>query len=269
MFHQLARLALMLILVPGCASGGRGVAGDGAANDAKAVVTVGAERQPIVATFSIVAFDPVTQELGVAVQSKFIAVGAVVPWAKAGVGAIATQSHANTTFGPRGLELMEKGVTPDEVLKQLTAADSGAALRQVGVVSAKGEAATFTGDKCNAWAGGKTGKHYAVQGNILAGQKVVDEMARAFEETRGELGARLIAALAAGQAAGGDTRGQQSAALLIVRDGWGYSGFNDRYRDIRVDDHEKPIEELARVYELHCRIFRKRQVEPTGEKKAP
>ena len=267
MMHKLALMALML--VSGCASAWRGVAGDDAAIDAGVVATVGAERQPIVATFSIVAFDPVTKELGVAVQSKFIAVGAVVPWAKAGVGAIATQSHANTTFGPRGLELMEKGVSPDDVLKQLTASDGGAALRQVGVVNAKGEAATFTGDKCNAWAGGKTGKHYAVQGNILAGQKVVDEMARAFEETQGELGARLIAALAAGQAAGGDTRGQQSAALLIVREGWGYSGFNDRYRDIRVDDHEKPIEELARVYELHCRIFRKRQVEPTGEKKAP
>jgi uncharacterized Ntn-hydrolase superfamily protein len=215
----------------------------------------------VVATFSIVAYDPETQQLGIAVQSKFIAVGAVVPWAKAKVGAVATQSWANTKFGPKGLELLEKGISPDKVLEQMLATDLGRENRQVGIINAKGEAATFTGNKCMAWAGGKTGKHYAVQGNILAGKEVVDEMAKAYEESAtdgSDFGERLIAALAAGQKAGGDKRGRQSAALYIVRDGWGYSGFNDRYRDLRVDDHPKPIEELARVYQLHKKVFKPR-----------
>ncbi len=211
---------------------------------------------PPVATFSIVAYDPQTQELGVAVQSKFIAVGAVVPFAKAGVGAVATQAHANTTYGPKALEMLARGIAPAEIITKLTEADDDRDIRQLAVINAKGEPANFTGGKCNAWAGGKTGKHFAVQGNILAGEKVIDAMAKAFEETEGELGYRLIAALAAGQEAGGDTRGMQSAALLIVRDGWGYAGLNDRYRDLRVDDHEKPIDELLRIYNLHRRIFR-------------
>jgi len=210
---------------------------------------------PPVATFSIVAFDPDTQELGIAVQSKFIAVGAVVPFAKAGIGAVATQAYANTTYGPQALAMMEKIVAPADIIKALTEADDRRDIRQLGIINAKGEPATYTGAECNAWAGGKTGKHFAVQGNILASEKVVNEMARAFEEAKGDLGDRLIAALAAGQAAGGDTRGMQSAALLVVRKGWGYAGFNDRYRDLRVDDHEKPIEELARIYDLHRRIF--------------
>ncbi|MGH7342948.1 MAG: DUF1028 domain-containing protein, partial [Candidatus Rokuibacteriota bacterium] len=203
---------------------------------------------PVVATYSIVAYDPETKELGIAVQSKFIAVGAVVPWAKAGVGVVATQSYANTTFGPKGLELLEKGEKPDDVLAKLLEADPGREHRQVGVVDAKGRSATFTGKKCNAWAGGITGENYCVQGNILAGEAVVQGMDKAYKQVTGDLGDRLIAALQGGQDAGGDIRGMQSAALLIVRQGWGYGGFNDRYRDVRVDDHPKPIEELKRVY---------------------
>lgn len=213
------------------------------------------EPLPAVSTFSIAAYDPETKELGVAVQSKFIAVGSVVPWAKAGVGAVATQAFANTTFGPRGLELLEKGVSPDEVLVQLLEADRGRERRQVGLVNAKGQSATFTGSLCNAWAGGLAGENYCVQGNILAGEEVVKAMEKGFKEAAGDLGDRLIAALQAGQEAGGDTRGKQSAALLVVREGWGYAGFNDRYRDLRVDDHADPIVELKRVYEMHRRIF--------------
>jgi uncharacterized Ntn-hydrolase superfamily protein len=213
------------------------------------------EGLPVVSTFSIVAYDPVTQELGVAVQSKFIAVGSVVPWAKAGVGAIATQSYANTSFGPRGLELLTQGGSPEEVLQKLLDSDKGCEVRQVGIVSAKGKAASFTGAKCNAWAGGMAEENFCCQGNILAGEGVVKGMAKAFKEATGDLGDRLIAALQGGQDAGGDSRGMQSAALLIVREGWGYGGFNDRYRDLRVDDHAEPIKELKRVYDLHRNIF--------------
>jgi len=211
----------------------------------------------VVATFSIVAYDPETEELGVAVQSKFIAVGSVVPWAKAGVGAVATQSYANTTYGPKALELLAKGETPEAVMAKITGDDKRAASRQVGIVNAKGESATFTGEACNAWAGGIKGGNFCAQGNILAGEDVVKTMAKSFQESKGDLGDRLIAALQAGQDAGGDTRGMQSAALLIVREGWGYAGFNDRYRDLRVDDHVEPIKELKRVYGLHRQIFPK------------
>jgi uncharacterized Ntn-hydrolase superfamily protein len=211
----------------------------------------------VVATFSIVAYDPDTKELGVAVQSKFIAVGSVVPWAKAGVGAVATQSYANTTYGPKALDLMSQGVEPEKVMSLLTDIDRKAADRQVGLVDAKGRSATFTGERCNAWAGGIKGENFACQGNILAGEDVVKNMAKSFQESKGDLGERLIAALQAGQDAGGDKRGMQSAALLIVRDGWGYGGFNDRYRDLRVDDHAEPIKELKRVYDLHREIFPK------------
>lgn len=212
---------------------------------------------PVVATFSIVAYDPETKELGIAVQSKFIAVGSVVPWAKAGVGAIATQSYANTTYGPKGLEMLEKGDAPDAILKKLTEDDRERESRQVGIVDAKGKSATFTGAKCNAWAGGLAEENFCCQGNILAGEAVVKRMAEAFRtmKGKGDLGDRLIAALQAGQDAGGDVRGMQSAALLIVREGWGYAGFNDRYRDVRVDDHAEPIKELKRVYGLHRQIF--------------
>jgi len=203
-----------------------------------------------VATFSIVAHDPDTGELGIAVQSRFFAVGAVVPWAKAGVGAIATQSFANTTFGPRGLELLAEGHTAQETLTLLLDEDPGAQQRQVGIVDAQGQATSFTGTECQAWAGHVVGPGYAAQGNILVGEETVQEMARAFRETQGMLAERLMAALEAGQAAGGDSRGQQSAALLVVKEGGGYAGFNDRYCDLRVDDHVTPIAELRRIFDL-------------------
>jgi uncharacterized Ntn-hydrolase superfamily protein len=202
-------------------------------------------------TFSIVARDPQVGELGIAVQSKFLAVGAVVPWAKAGVGAIATQSWANTSYGPRGLELLASGLSACETIARLTGEDDGRASRQVGIVGVSGEPATYTGDACYPWAGGLVGEHYACQGNILVGEETVQAMARTFEQTSGQLCDRLLAALAAGQAAGGDSRGQQSAALLVVREGAGYSGFNDRFIDLRVDDAPQPIDELQRILQLH------------------
>ena len=202
-------------------------------------------------TFSIVARDPEAGELGVAVQSKFLAVGAVVPWAQAGVGAIATQAWANTTYGPGGLDLLASGLSAKETIARLTGADDGSASRQVGVVAMHGEPATFTGDECFPWAGGHVGEHYSCQGNILVGEETVLSMARTFEQTTGHLCDRLMAALAAGQAAGGDSRGQQSAALLVVRERGGYGGFNDRFIDLRVDDHPQPIEELQRILQLH------------------
>ncbi|KAF0994986.1 DUF1028 domain-containing protein [Geobacillus sp. TFV-3] len=211
----------------------------------------------LVATFSIVAFDSTTGELGIAVQSKFLGVGAVVPWAKAGVGAVATQSYANTSYGPRGLEWMAKGKSAQETLELLVADDSERDLRQVGIVDAKGRVATFTGKKCYPWAGGITGTNYAAQGNILAGEETVLAMGRMFEQTKGPLAERLLKALQAGQAAGGDRRGQQSAALLVVKEGGGYGGYNDRYIDLRVDDHPRPIEELIRLYQLRQLYFEK------------
>jgi uncharacterized Ntn-hydrolase superfamily protein len=200
-----------------------------------------------VATFSIVARDPDKGELGVAVASKFLAVGAVVPWAKADVGAVATQSFANTSYGPKGLDLLAAGKAPEEVLKTLTEADDGREERQVGIVDAKGKSATFTGKKCNAWAGGKSGENYAVQGNLLAGEEVVVEMEKAFLVAKGPLAWRMMAAMEAGEKAGGDKRGKQSAAILVVKAKAGYGGFNDRYIDFRVDDHDDPLPELARI----------------------
>jgi uncharacterized Ntn-hydrolase superfamily protein len=202
-------------------------------------------------TFSIVARDPGTGDLGIAVQSKFLAVGAVVPWAKAGAGAVATQAWANTSFGPDGLALMAAGVPAPDVLVRLAASDPDSAHRQVGMVDAGGQAATFTGSQCMHWAGGRTGPGYACQGNILVSKATVVAMAAAFEGTPGGLWDRLVAALAAGQAAGGDSRGQQSAALLVVREGGGYAGRNDRFIDLRVDDHPAPIAELQRLLDLH------------------
>jgi uncharacterized Ntn-hydrolase superfamily protein len=202
-------------------------------------------------TFSIVARDPYTGELGIAVQSKFLAVGAVVPWARAGVGAIATQSWANTSYGPRGLELLASGFSAAETLQQLISADEGHADRQVGIIGLTGTPVTYTGEKCFPWAGGHVGIDYTCQGNILVGEETVLTMARTFEQTTGPLCDRLVAALAAGQAAGGDSRGQQSAALLVVRERGGYGGFNDRFIDLRVDDHSTPIDELQRILQLH------------------
>ena len=211
-------------------------------------------EQPVlspVATFSIVGYDAETGDLGIAVQSKFFAVGSVVPWAEAGAGAIATQSWANTTYGPNGLKLLKSGLSAEQTLERLIADDPGRATRQVGIVDAKGNVANYTGDECNEWAGAVSGKHYTAQGNILAGEDVVKAMGKAFEATEGELADKLMAALFAGQEKGGDTRGQQSAALLVVREQSGYGGFNDRYIDLRVDDAEKPIEELQRLLEIH------------------
>jgi uncharacterized Ntn-hydrolase superfamily protein len=209
----------------------------------------------LVATFSIVGFDPDTKELGIAVQSKFLGVGAVVPWAKAGIGAVATQSYANTSYGPRGLELMQSGRTAQEAIDILTGEDGERSLRQVGIVDARGNAATFTGEDCYSWAGGVTGKHYAAQGNILVSKETVEAMGHVFEETEGSLAEKLLAALDAGQDAGGDSRGKQSAALLIVKEKGGYGGFNDRAVDLRVDDHPEPIKELIRIYQLQQLYF--------------
>ena len=211
---------------------------------------------PCPSTFSIVAYDPQANEWGIAVQSKFLTVGAVVPWARARVGAVATQAHCNTTFGPEGLALMEQGASAQATLDQLVAGDEGRARRQVGVVDARGRAATFTGDECHDWAGGLTGRHYAAQGNILVGSATVEAMAEAFEAGQGDLADRLVSALAAGQGAGGDRRGQQSAALLVVREGGGYEGYNDRAIDLRVDDEPAPIDRLQALLDLHRLYFR-------------
>lgn len=203
-----------------------------------------------VATFSIVARDAATGELGVAVASRFFAVGTVVPWAKAGVGAVATQSFANTSFGWKGLDLLEQGATPEEAMRILLREDSDPEKRQVGIVAADGSSATWTGSGCVAWAGGRHGLNYAVQGNILTGEDVVTAMESAFLETGGTLADRLYAALVAGDAKGGDSRGKQSAALLVVKDGAGYGGYTDRAIDIRVDDHPEPFKELGRLLDF-------------------
>jgi uncharacterized Ntn-hydrolase superfamily protein len=209
----------------------------------------------IIATFSIVAFDPETESLGVAVQSMFLTVGAIIPWARAGAGAVATQAMANYNYGPRGLELMSQGKTAEETVEALISADDEREHRQLGIVDAEGRAATFTGSECFEWAGGVTGEHYAAQGNILVGRETVETMAKTFEDTSRDLAGRLLAALDAGQAAGGDSRGKQSAALLVVREGGGYGGDNDRVVDLRVDYHPEPIRELIRIRALHTLYF--------------
>ncbi len=206
-------------------------------------------------TFSIVAADTDANEIGIAVESKFLSVGAVVPWVRAGAGAIATQAFANTAFGPRGLDMLTAGHAPADVAAALVKTDDNRDDRQFGIVDVAGRAATFTGEKCITWAGGIAGTNFAAQGNILAGAAVVDALATTFAKSSGPLADRLIGALRAGQAAGGDKRGQQSAALIIEKPGGGYAGFNDRYVDLRVDDHPAPIEELARLLELHKLYF--------------
>jgi len=209
-----------------------------------------------VATFSLVAFDPEARQWGVATQSKFLAVGSVVPWAEADAGAVATQSYANPRYGPDGLALLRQGIAADEVVRRLTEADDGRETRQLGVVDARGGAATFTGSDCHDWAGGRTGDGYAAQGNILVSGETVDALAKTFEETRGRpLAERLIDALAAAQEAGGDSRGQQSAALVVVEKDGGYANLSDVLVDLRVDDHERPIDELRRLHGLHDAIF--------------
>jgi uncharacterized Ntn-hydrolase superfamily protein len=208
-----------------------------------------------VATFSIAATNPAAGDWGVAVASKFPAVGAVVPWARAGVGAVATQAWANVAFGPEGLGLLAAGTTAERALQELVAGDDGRDRRQVGLVDAAGVGATYTGSGCTAWAGGITGDGFACQGNILAGPEVVEEMAAGFVAAKGDLVDRLLAALEAGDAAGGDRRGRQSAALLVARDGGGYDGRNDRYIDLRVDDHAEPVQELLRIFSVFDREY--------------
>lgn len=208
-------------------------------------------KDQLVATFSIVGADPRTGEVGVAVQSKFLAVGAVVPWAKANVGAVATQSWANTSYGPRGLQLLEQGMSPEEVIAALVLDDEGKDLRQVAVINADGEASAFTGSECYDWAGHKVGRNHSAQGNILVSEETVTAMGETFERVEGTLAERLIEALAAAQQAGGDSRGKQSAAVYVLQEGAGYGGYNDVKVDLRVDDHPEPIEELRRLYKLH------------------
>ncbi|WP_342527906.1 DUF1028 domain-containing protein [Chryseomicrobium sp. FSL W7-1435] len=208
-------------------------------------------------TFSIVGFDEKTKELGIAVASKFLGVGAVVPFAKAGVGAIATQSLANLSYGVEGLELLEKGLSPLEVVEELTKKDDNAAWRQVGIVDVTGQSATYTGEDCYDWAGGAAAKNYAIQGNILVNQQVVEQMEATFEQTNGPLPERLLAALLAGDAAGGDSRGRQSAALLVVKENGSYGGYTDRYIDLRIDDHHDPVQELSRLLKLRHLYFEK------------
>lgn len=215
----------------------------------------------LVATFSICGYDPATGEIGVAVQSKFLSVGSVVPWVKAGVGAIATQSWANTSYGSEGLKLLEQGLSPQAVIDKLTAADEGRNLRQVGIVAHGGQSASFTGSECYPWAGGICGENFACQGNILVSQETVQAMANTFEKAEGDLAARLLAALDAGQQAGGDSRGKQSAALYVAKDKGGYGGYNDRYIDLRVDDHPEPIKELIRIHSLYRLYFYKTKPE--------
>ncbi len=212
-----------------------------------------AELAEPVHTFSIVAYDPERKEWGVGVASRYLAVGAVVPWARANVGAVATQATVNITWGPEGLKLLEQGKCAEEVVKTLIAVDKRSKSRQIGVIDAKGNAASYTGPSCGKYAGHKTGKHYACQGNLLAGEPVVAEMAKAFEASKGPLAWRIMAALEAGEKAGGDKRGKQSAAIVVVREKSGPNGLGDRMIDLRVDDHKEPIPELARILDLRLR----------------
>jgi len=212
-------------------------------------------------TFSIVAFDPGENALGIAVASKFLAVGAVVPWARSGAGAVATQSYANTTYGPRGLDLMESGVPAADALQSLTAVDEEATQRQAGFVDSSGGSATFTGSACSPWAGGVHGPGYAVQGNILTGPEVVAAMQAAYLSSNRPFYWRLYDTLRAGDQAGGDKRGRQSAAILVVKAGGGYAGFNDRWIDYRVDDHPDPVTRLGDLLKLHDLYFDKSPLE--------
>ena len=207
-------------------------------------------------TYSIAASDLKAGQWGVATQSKFLAVGSVVPWAEPHVGAIATQAYANPRYGPEGLALLREGMSASDAVDRLTAADDDRDHRQLGIVDAAGRAATYTGSECLNWAGGRTGEGYAAQGNILVSQETVDALADTFEATAGQpLAERLLDCLDAAQAAGGDSRGQQSAALLVVEKDGGYANLSDVVIDLRVDDHERPLEELRRIYVLHHAIF--------------
>ncbi|HSH93001.1 MAG TPA: DUF1028 domain-containing protein [Roseimicrobium sp.] len=222
------------------------------------IAATAADTDPVVATYSIVALDPKTGELGVAVQSKFFGVGSVVPWAKAGVGAVASQAFANTSYGTNALALLASGKSPAEVLVNLTSNDPLRERRQVAIIDARGNVVAHTGRECMDWAGHRIGMNYSVQGNILAGAAVVDAMTNAFESSRNAglpLPECLVAALQAAESAGGDKRGRQSAALLVVRDHAGFDGNTDRYVDLRVEDHPQPVEELTRLLSMHRKFY--------------
>jgi uncharacterized Ntn-hydrolase superfamily protein len=211
-----------------------------------------------VQTYSIVACDLEAGQWAIAVQSKFLGVGAVVPWAEPHVGAIATQAFANPRYGPEGLALLREGLSAEETVERLTAPDDGRAERQVGIVDGEGRSATFTGEECNEWAGGRAGPCYAAQGNILVSDSTVAALAETFEGNVGSpLSMRLLDCLDAAQAAGGDSRGQQSAALLVVQRNAGYAALSDSLVDLRIDDHERPLEELRRLYDLHREVFQR------------
>jgi uncharacterized Ntn-hydrolase superfamily protein len=210
-----------------------------------------------VATYSIAACDLAARQWGVATQSKFLGVGSVVPWAEPQVGAVATQAYANPRYGPGGLALLREGMGAEEVIERLTSADDGRDHRQLGIVDREGRAASYTGAECLDWAGGRTGQGYAAQGNILVSGETVDAIAETFQRSSGPLAERLLDCLDAAQAAGGDRRGQQSAALLVVELDGGYAGLSDAVVDLRVDEHPRPLEELRRIYGLHQAIFGK------------
>jgi uncharacterized Ntn-hydrolase superfamily protein len=210
-----------------------------------------------VSTFSLVACDLDRGQWGVAVASKFLAVGSVVPWAEPEAGAVATQAYANPRYGPEGLALLRQGLSAEEVVRRLTEADDGRDERQLGIVDAAGRGATFTGAACNEWAGGRAGPGFAAQGNILVSGETVDVLAETFEASAGSVAERLLEALAAGDAAGGDSRGRQSAALLVVQRDGGYAGLSDTLVDLRVDDHPAPVDELRRLFGLHGQLFGK------------
>jgi uncharacterized Ntn-hydrolase superfamily protein len=211
-----------------------------------------------VATYSICACDLEAQQWGVAVQSKFLAVGCIVPWAEPLAGAVATQSWANPRYGPEGLALLRQGLGAEEVVERLTSADDDRAQRQLGVLDAHGHGASYTGEGCQEWAGHRTGAGYAVQGNILVSGETVDALAETFEATAGKpLVERLLDCLDAAQTAGGDRRGQQSAALLVVGPEQGFAGLSDVFVDLRVDDHERPLAELRRIFRIHQELFAK------------
>ena len=222
--------------------------------------------EPRPSTFSIVARDPDTEAVGVAVQSKFVSVGSVVPFASADAGAIATQSFANVAYGPDGLDLLREGKSAEEVVESLTGDDPEAPQRQVGVVGRDGSVAAFTGEECFDFAGDRQGETYTVQGNILENEATLDAMAETYEETEGGLPEKLLAALHAGNEAGGDKRGEQSAALYVVKPEGGYDGKNDRWIDVRVDDHESPIDELERVFKIYdVTLLEREEPEETHE----
>jgi uncharacterized Ntn-hydrolase superfamily protein len=222
-----------------------------------------APSSAIVATYSIAACDLDAKQWGVAVQSKFLSVGSVVPWAEPEVGAIATQAYANPRYGPNGLTLLREGFSASEVVERLTDADEERDVRQLGIVDAEGRSASWTGSQCNEWAGHRNGPCYAAQGNILVGRETVDAIAVTFEGNAGQpLAQRLLECLVAAQAAGGDRRGQQSASLLIVERDGGYASLSDIVVDLRVEDHPRPIEELRRIYGLHRLLF---EVTPRAE----